>query len=637
MLLNMDDKEFLTKEIAGLTELIFDESNYNGFSGMSVEAAEFLALNNRTLLLDGIGELPVDVAEALSNHTGHLSLRGLRDLPVEVAEVLESHSGSLDFSGVTTLSIEAANSLARHNHDLYLGGLDHLTTDLAAALARHSGDLWLGGLQLLDTDVAEALAKHEQRLHLDGLREVPFEIAECLSEHKGQLYLNGVTELPIEIAASLARHRGEGLSLDGLARVSRTRLAVLAHHEGFLSLDGLTALSPQQARILTQNQGDLYLCGLVRLSVATARVLSTHAHGLYLDGLKSLPPRVAEVLALSKQPLSLTGLHRLSRITARYLSHHKGACLYLDGLKAVSAKVRDLLSSYEGTLHADGIGLSPPKITGPETDTVASGLQGLDSLVGLNNVKSELGKIASFLRTQRLRQARGLRVEAISRHFVFTGNPGTGKTTVARYVGEIYKASGFLSGGHCVEADRSGLVAEYIGQTAPKTREVCEKALGGVLFIDEAYALAPPDHFGNDFGKEAIDTLLKFMEDHRDDLVVIVAGYPKKMQLFLDANPGLASRFTNDLRFEDYTPTELLTILKNLCLRGDYTLSPEAERKVSGVLDRACSQANESFGNARFVRNLYQQALLEHGRRIGDLEDPTHQELQTLEVEDFQA
>lgn len=631
----MSPPNVLSKEEAELHVLFEGELSLGDVTGMTVEAATVLATHDGTLWLNGMKDLPVDVAEALSRHTGHLALNGLTDLPLEVAEVLEPHDGSLGFSGLTELSIEAALALAGHKHDIFLAGLGGLSVGLAEALAKHVGDLHLDGISCLDERAARALAQHTGRLYLNGFKALPFEVAECLSEHKGQLYLNGLSELPIEIAASLSCHRGEGLALDGLTVVSRIKLAILANHSGFLSLDGLPKLSPAQARILTHNKGDLYLCGLQRLSAATARVLSTHSHGLHVDGIKTISPQAAKCLAMHGSELSLDGVIRMPRATARHLSRHRGASLHLDGLQAVSAQVKDLLSAYGGTLYAAKIGFSPE--TGDETEDESKprGLRELDAMVGLPQVKQELAKIASFLRAQRLRATKGLKVEAISRHIVFLGNPGTGKTTVARYVGDIYKASGFLSKGHCVETDRSGLVAEYIGQTAPKTLEICEKALGGVLFVDEAYTLSPPDQFGNDFGKEAIETLLKFMEDNRDDLVVIVAGYPGKMQQFLASNPGLKSRFTNELRFEDYTAAELLVIFKGLCRRGDYVLSPDAESKVADVLTRAIADADEMFGNARYVRNLYQQALLEHGRRIGDLDDPTTEVLQTLEAEDF--
>ena len=179
------------------------------------------------------------------------------------------------------------------------------------------------------------------------------------------------------------------------------------------------------------------------------------------------------------------------------------------------------------------------------------------------------------------------------------------------------------------------MVGEYIGQTAPKTLKACKKALGGVLFIDEAYSLTPPDHHGSDFGKEAIDTLLKFMEDNREDLVVVVAGYPTKMNDFRNSNPGLQSRFNRTIVFENYTPEEMLQILLKMCSEDEYLLSDEAKTKVYGVFTDKCLQDDKYFGNARGVRNVYQQALLDHGHRIGGLDDPTTDILQTLEADDI--
>ena len=221
----------------------------------------------------------------------------------------------------------------------------------------------------------------------------------------------------------------------------------------------------------------------------------------------------------------------------------------------------------------------------------------LDALVGLEGVKAEVHSLVNLMKVRRLREAAGLPTPPLSLHLVFVGNPGTGKTTVARLIGQLYRAIGILSQGQLVEVDRSGLVAGYVGQTALKTQEVLQSALGGVLFLDEAYALAPASP--TDYGREAIEVLLKGMEDHRKDLVVIAAGYPEPMEDFLHSNPGLASRFPKTLVFADYTPPQLLAIFQGLCRKNGYALPPETEAAAAARFQALYAGRDAHFGNAR--------------------------------------
>ena len=270
---------------------------------------------------------------------------------------------------------------------------------------------------------------------------------------------------------------------------------------------------------------------------------------------------------------------------------------------------------------------APAEPAKPEK-TVEELLAELDELVGLTRVKAEIRRQTAILRVDALRSKAGLKSPTITRHLVFTGNPGTGKTTVARLVSGIYRAIGLLSKGQLIEVDRSELVAGYLGQTAMKTADVVSKAVGGVLFIDEAYSLS-----GDQYGEEAINTLVKEMEDKRDDLVVIVAGYPAPMAVFISENPGLASRFRTTIEFDDYTDEELVHIFTGMAAKADYDLGPgcldEFLRQLSGQVRDA------TFGNGRFARNVLEAAIGKHAWRLRDVAEPTLEQLRTLLPDDL--
>ncbi|MBR0397647.1 MAG: AAA family ATPase [Eubacterium sp.] len=261
----------------------------------------------------------------------------------------------------------------------------------------------------------------------------------------------------------------------------------------------------------------------------------------------------------------------------------------------------------------------------------------LNALIGLKSVKEDVNSLINLVKVQQMRAERGLKTTNINKHMVFAGNPGSGKTTVARLLAKIYAAIGVLEEGHLVEVDRAGLVSGYIGQTAIKTQDAIEDALGGVLFIDEAYALTNNKGQG-DFGQEAVETLLKGMEDHRDDLIVICAGYTDEMEEFLDSNPGLRSRFSKVIVFEDYSAEEEVAILKSMCRKQDYTLSKEALETAAEFFTERCTNKPKTFANARDVRNYLEKAITNHAGRVVTLtgRKATKKALSTIERVDVE-
>lgn len=272
-----------------------------------------------------------------------------------------------------------------------------------------------------------------------------------------------------------------------------------------------------------------------------------------------------------------------------------------------------------------------------ESDLVLA-IRELNSMVGLKSVKTEIGRIINLAKVDSMRRRRGIKTADMSFHMVFRGNSGTGKTTVARLLGRIFKGLGLISKGHLVEVDRSDLCADYVGQTATKTKKVIQSALGGVLFIDEAYSLNVRTSSGTqDYGKEAVSTLLKEMEDHRDDLIVIVAGYTDLMYDFISMNPGLDSRFRFKIEFEDYSSEEMAMIFWTFCNRNGFDITKDAFARIQGLFVSNSPCEDRTFSNARLARNLFENAVMNQAQRLSGIDNPSDSDLTVIVREDLSA
>lgn len=302
-------------------------------------------------------------------------------------------------------------------------------------------------------------------------------------------------------------------------------------------------------------------------------------------------------------------------------------------IKQVARLVNTNLIEYYGYAALQNL-CKNDSVIDEDSRTLPELLKELNDLVGLETVKSKVSDLIAYQKVQKLRRENNLHSSKNTLHMAFTGNPGTGKTTVARIVGHIYKQLGLLSKGHFVEVSRTDLIAGYQGQTALKVKSVIEKAKGGVLFIDEAYSITENDH-SDSYGRECLTELTKALEDYRDDLVVIVAGYTGPMEKFFEANPGLRSRFNTFVEFPDYSAEELEKILVSICKNNDYMLDGELFSTIRNYFDECTVHKDSNFSNGRLVRNLYDDLIMNHAKRVVEISDPSRECLMLLTAQDF--
>ena len=345
--------------------------------------------------------------------------------------------------------------------------------------------------------------------------------------------------------------------------------------------------------------------------------------------------------AITKCALLITEKQEAAATVELYkrISEISGYANQSEQVKQIALAVKDSLFKYYGYLRVREIcKMNQNSSSGTEEDerTLPELLDELNSLAGLRTVKEKVNDLIAYQKVMRMREQSHLFSAKSTLHLAFTGNPGTGKTTVARIVGRIYRQIGLLSKGHFIEVSRTDLIAGYQGQTALKVKDVIERAKGGVLFIDEAYSITENDH-ADSYGRECLTELTKALEDYRDDLVVIVAGYTEPMKDFFDSNPGLKSRFNTFIEFDDYNETELNDILNMMCRKNDYTLSAGAAEKLKGKLSDKVANKDIQFANGRLVRNIYDDLVMNHARRVVAIDHPTCRELMEITEEDVKG